>query len=172
MSRSIMKIAAVTGIASMAAAPALAQNSMSQYTAASVAAYEQCKTKDTEGQVLGAIVGGVLGGVLGNEVEKGEGTVIGGAAGAYAGTQVANKDCESRLVPLTTATYDSRFTRYDARTGEYYDTRTGAAVTATPRDSEVAGAFTTSPDGLVRVTDDNGRTFYVSQSDYERYYKN
>ncbi|MGB3455474.1 MAG: glycine zipper 2TM domain-containing protein [Litorimonas sp.] len=137
------------------AAPALAQ----VYTAESQAEYEACKKKDTQNQIIGGVVGGVLGGFLGDKIEKGEGTVIGGAAGAYAGTRVANKDCEALLVRDDFADY-----------GTGYETQTTTVVTTEPR-SEVAGAVTYAPTGMVRVEDDNGRVFYVSQADYDRYYR-
>lgn len=173
MTRHTAKIAALTGALCLSAAPAMAQYTTSQYTATSLAAFEDCKKKDTEGQVLGAVLGGVLGGVVGNEVEKGEGTVIGGAAGAYAGTQVANKDCQKLLVPQTQvdAYNQSEYTTYDVRSGQYIDTRTGAVVTTTPREPVVAGAIDTRTEGMVRVTDDAGNVFYISEDDYRRYYR-
>ena len=176
------KSIAALSLTLLAAAPAVAQT----YTLESQAAYEECKTKDTEGQVLGAVVGGLLGGVIGNEVEKGEGTVIGGAAGAYAGTRVANKDCEALLVPTYDTAYNEdygipdEYLTYDAASGRYIDNRTGEYVEplpgtydvrATPRTS-VAGAVERTPNGMVRVTDpETGAVAYVSQADYDRYYR-
>ncbi|MDB2439356.1 hypothetical protein N9W89_11625 [Hellea sp.] len=65
-----------------AAAPAFGQTS-----------YENCKTNDTQNQVLGAVIGGTLGAVLGNEVSGDTGAVVGGLAGGTAGVAVADKDC-------------------------------------------------------------------------------
>lgn len=177
------KSIAVLSLTALAATPALAQT----YTLESQAEYEECKQKDTEGQVLGAVVGGLLGGALGNEVESGEGTVIGGAAGAYAGTQVANKDCEALLVPTYETAYNEdygipdEYLTYDAASGRYIDNRTGEfvepiqsnsyAIRADQRTS-VAGALETNPNGLVRVVDpETNAVIYVSASDYERYYR-
>ena len=176
------KSIAALSLTAMAAAPAIAQT----YTLESQAAYEECKTKDTEGQVLGAVVGGVLGGVVGNEIESGEGTVLGGAAGAYAGTRVANKDCEALLVPTYETAYNEdygisdEYLTYDVASGRYIDNRTGEfvepiedsyTVRSNPRTS-VAGAVETTPNGMVRVTDpETGAVVYVSQSDYDRYYR-
>ncbi|MGB6229522.1 MAG: hypothetical protein WBF53_05285 [Litorimonas sp.] len=180
--KSFVPAAAVVTALSLTAAPAFAQ----VYTADSQRAYEDCKKTDRNNQILGGIVGGLVGGVIGDKIEDGEGTIIGGAAGAYAGTRIANKDCSKLLVqdygyvdPASTSV------TYDQRTGQYVDTRTGAVVsgpngstTTQPTysarsNTAVAGSVeSAAPSGMVRVTDSRtGEVFFVSQADYDRYYR-
>lgn len=152
MTRTLTTCLAAVAFAATATASASAQT----YTPESQRAYEACKRADTQNQVLGGVIGGLAGGLLGNEIEKGEGTLLGGAAGAYAGTRVANKDCESRLVPATRS--------YNGRTSTYTNTQTLPAYQDSTRSSYNTG------NGMIRV-EENGRVFYVSQSDYERFYR-
>ncbi len=60
--------------------------------------YEECKKKDTEGQVLAGLAGAVAGGVAGSQVAgrgaRSEGSALGAVLGAAAGIAIADKDCK------------------------------------------------------------------------------
>ena len=176
--RTLALSTAVAGLVSAVALPAAAQT----YTSSGVvyqgntAAYEECERKDNDDQIIGAVAGGLLGGFLGNEIEKGEGTVIGGAAGAYAGAKIADKNCdrfngpEYRQPVYSQNTYgQTTYTQPAYRTDAYGRT----VVTTNVPAPQVAGRVETrTTGGMVLVTDaQTGQRFYVSQADYDRYYR-
>ena len=159
------------------ATPATAQQTYGNYTPASIADYEACKKADTQNQILGGVIGGLAGGLLGNEIEKGEGTVIGAAGGAYAGSRLLNKDCESRLVPqeagygqTTTITNTQTLPAVERNAEGYYDGNGNYVLARDGAPYEANRSTYTTDTGMVRVEED-GRVFYVSRSDYDRFYR-
>lgn len=188
------RFSAVSTIAVLMAAPAAAQYVDGQYTVESRAAYEDCKSSDTQNQILGAVVGGVVGGVVGNEIEEGEGTAIGAAGGAYAGTQIADKDCEDHLrrdhdartdLRARTAIGTQRRTFYDANDQRVITDEYGRVISVSPR-TDVAGAVAYDVSTRYEYVDESrydnrtmvrlrdtatGNLFFVNRADYDRYYR-